>query len=132
VKGGRIKIKRAKGCNGVDIPLSPELKTALDAMPANDHLTYLVNAKGEPYTPQALGTKFAEWATEAGLPQCCRMHGLRKSRTAQLASRGASPHVIMAVTGHKSLSEVQRYADKFNRRRAADAAMALLKTGTEV
>jgi hypothetical protein len=27
---------------------------------------------------------------------------------------------------------VQRYADKFNRKVAADAAMALLKTGTEV
>jgi hypothetical protein len=38
----------------------------------------------------------------------------------------------MAVTGHKSLAEVQRYADKFNRRKAADAAMALLRTGTEV
>jgi len=39
----------------------------------------------------------------------------------------------MAITGHKSLSEVQRYADKFNRRQAADAAMArLLKTGTEL
>jgi hypothetical protein len=31
------------------------------------------------------------------------------------------------------LSEVQRYADKFNRRKAVDAAMALLlKTGTEL
>ena len=56
---------------------------------------------------------------------------LRKARTAQLASLGASPHVIMAITGHKSLSEVQRYADKYNRRKAADAGM-LLKTGTEL
>ena len=59
------------------------------------------------------------------------MHGLRKSRTAQLASKGAAAHLIMSVTGHKSLSEVQRYADKFNRREAADAAMALLQS-TEV
>jgi hypothetical protein len=38
----------------------------------------------------------------------------------------------MGITGHKSLAEVQRYADRFNRKVAADAAMALLKTGTEV
>jgi hypothetical protein len=39
----------------------------------------------------------------------------------------------MAVSGHKSLQEVQRYADRYNRRQAADAAMALLlKTGTRL
>ena len=131
VKAGRIKIRRAKGCNGVDIPISPELGAALAAMPATDHLTYLIAPKGT-YSPEALGKKFAEWATAAGLPPRCRLHGLRKARTAQLATAGASAHEIMAVTGHKSLSEVQRYADKFNRRKAADSAIALLKTGTEL
>src|SRR5262245_41259209 len=129
VKAGRIKIARAKGCNGVDIPLSPELAAALAAMPATG-LTSLVRPRGKPYTPAALGVKFAEWATEAGLPARCRLHGLRKARTAQFASQGASPHEIMSVTGHKSLAEVQRYADKFNRRKAADAAMARLLTKT--
>ena len=112
--------------------MAAEDTLALTAMPATDHLTYVVARNGEPHSPEALGKKFAEWATAAGLPPRCRLHGLRKARTAQLASLGASPHVIMAVTGHKSLSEVQRYADKFNRRKAADAAMALLKTGTEL
>jgi integrase len=131
VRDSRIRVARAKGCNAVDIPLSPELAEALGAMPVTDRLTYLVTPAGEPYSPEALGRRFAEWATEAGLPSRCRLHGLRKARTAQLASLGASPHTIMAVTGHKSLAEVQRYADKYNRRQAADAAMALLaKTGT--
>jgi len=103
------------------------------ALAVNDHLTYLVTGEGQPHTADRLGHKFAEWATVAKLPVRCRLHGLRKARTAQLASTGASAHEIMAVTGHKSLHEVQRYADKFNRRQAADAAMALLlKTGTEV
>jgi integrase len=128
VKAGRIRVARVKGCNAVDIPISPALQAALDAMPRNEHLTYLVNAKGQPYSAEQLGIKFAEWATEAGLPSRCRLHGLRKARTAQLASKGAAAHLIMAITGHKSLSEVQRYADKFNRREAADAAMALLQS----
>jgi integrase len=101
-------------------------------MPATHRLTYLIAPNGKPYSPEALGRRFAEWATAAGLPPRCRLHGLRKARTAQLASMGASTHQIMAVTGHKSVAEVQRYADKFNRRQAADAAMALLaRTGTE-
>jgi integrase/recombinase XerD len=133
VKAGRIRIARAKGCDAVDMPVSPELAAALAAMPATDRLTYLAGRDGQPYAPDQLGRRFAEWATQAGLPAGCRLHGLRKARTAQLASRGASPHTIMGITGHKSLAEVQRYADKFNRRQAADAAMALLlKTGTEL
>ncbi|HEY2230358.1 MAG TPA: hypothetical protein VGI22_21975 [Xanthobacteraceae bacterium] len=53
-------VARAKGCNGVDIPVSPELAAALDAMPASDHLTYLVLRNGEPYSPEQLGCKFAD------------------------------------------------------------------------
>ena len=41
------------------------------------------------------------------------------------------PRAFMSITGHKSLSEVQHYANKFNRREAGDAAMALLQS-TEV
>jgi integrase len=133
LRGGRISIRRAKGCNGVSIPVSPELSAALDATPSSDHLTLLVTHKGEPYAPDQLGLQFARWATAAGLPQRCRLHGLRKARSAQLATAGASTHEIMAVTGHKSLPELQRYAAKYDRSRAADAAMArLLRTGTEL
>jgi integrase len=131
VRGGRIVIRRLKGSRGVDIPLTTALRAAIEAMPDNGRLTYLVNASGQPYSPNWLGVNFARWAQAAGLPACCRLHGLRKSRTAQLAERGATAHQIMGVTGHKSLSEVQRYADKFDRRRAADAAMALLDDGDQ-
>jgi integrase len=131
VRNGRIVIKRAKGSRSVDIPLTNALRAAIEAMPDTGQLTYLVNASGQPYSPNWLGTNFARWAQAAGLPACCRLHGLRKSRTAQLAERGATAHQIMGVTGHKSLSEVQRYADKYDRRQAADAAMALLDDGDQ-
>jgi integrase len=125
IRDGRIRIARAKGCNAVDLAIPPALAAAIAAMPVTDHLAFL------PYTANHLGAKFAEWTTEAGLPSRCRLHGLRKARATQLAERGASTHQIMAVTGHKSVAEVERYAAKFNRRQAADAAMALLtKTGT--
>jgi hypothetical protein len=44
-----------------------------------------------------------------------------------MAENDATPHQIMAVTGHQSLEEVERYTRKAQRRKLADAAMAKLK-----
>jgi hypothetical protein len=35
--------------------------------------------RGKPLTPDALAKEFAKWATEAGLPEICRLHGLKKA-----------------------------------------------------
>jgi hypothetical protein len=37
------------------------------------------------------------------------LHGLRKAAARRLAEAGATPHQIAAVTGHKTLSEIERY-----------------------
>jgi hypothetical protein len=44
-----------------------------------------------------------------GLPNRCVPHGLRKAACRRLAEVGATAHQIMAVSGHKSLREVERY-----------------------
>ena len=74
VKDGRIHIARTHGSEDVDIPMSPELQTACDAMP-KAHLTYIVTAHGKPRSKYGLGNDFAKWVTEAGLPARCRLHG---------------------------------------------------------
>jgi hypothetical protein len=51
------------------------------------------------------------WCAAAGLPECTA-HGLSKVIARRLAERGASAHEIAAVTGHRTLAEVPRYADK--------------------
>ena len=56
----------------------------------------------------------------------CTPHGLRKACAAWLASKGASPHMIAAITGHVTLQEVTRYTEAANREKLADAAMELL------
>lgn len=48
----------------------------------------------------------------------------------KLADSGATPHEIMAITGHQSLKEVERYTKAVNRRKTADAAMAKLQGGS--
>jgi integrase len=123
VKNGRIRIKRTHGSRDVNILMSPELQAACDAMP-KEHLTYIVTAHDKPRSKYGLGNDFAKWATEAGLPPQCRLHGLKKGGMRRLAEDGATTHELMAMSGHKTLSEVQRYTDDADRQRLADQAVA--------
>ena len=81
---------------------------AIDAMPRS-HLTFIVTAYGKPRSKFGLGTDFAKWAREAGLPDHCRLHGLKKAGMRRGAEAGNTTHELMAFSGHKTLAEVQRY-----------------------
>jgi site-specific recombinase XerC len=120
VRNGRIRIERVKGSREVDIPLTPELAAAIDAMP-KVHLTFIVSQWGKPYTADALGKLFGRWATEAGLPKRCRLHGLKKGGMRRLAESGGTAHELMAISGHKTLAEVQRYTEEADRKKLADS-----------
>jgi hypothetical protein len=122
VKDGRIRIERRHGSADVDIPLTPELEAACDAMPRG-HLTYIVTAYGKPRSVAGLGNDFARWATEAGLPKRCRLHGLKKGGMRRLAEAGDTTHELMAISGHRTLSEVQRYTADADRKKLADSGM---------
>ena len=130
VKNGRIRIERTHGSNDVDIPMSPELQAACDAMP-KAHLTYIVTAYGKPRSKYGLGNDFAKWATEAGAPAHCRKHGLKKGGMRRLAEAGGTAHELMAISGHRTLSEVQRYTEDANRKLLADTGMAKKRTPGE-
>ena len=45
---------------------------------------------------------------DAGLPRRCELHGLRKAAARRLAEAGCSASEIMAITGKKTLAEVER------------------------
>jgi integrase len=121
--GTWISIARIHGSDAVDIPVSPELKAAIDAMPRS-HLTFIVTAYGKPRSKFGLGTDFAGWAREAGLPDHCRLHGLRKAGMRRGAEAGMSTHELMAQSGHKTLSEVDRYTKGANQKRLAGQGAA--------
>jgi integrase len=55
------------------------------------------------------------------------MHGLRKTAAKTLVEVGCTAHEIMAVTGHKSLAEVERYTRAANQKRMASAAIHRLE-----
>ena len=136
-KGLRLVYTQAKNEHRkpvqVSIPLHPELKAIIDATPSG-HLTFLITDRslncgraggGHPYTVESFGGWFHDRCAEAGLRRCTP-HGLRKACAAWLASKGASPHMIAAITGHVTLQEVTRYTEAANREKLADAAMELL------
>ncbi|MGR4930601.1 tyrosine-type recombinase/integrase [Bradyrhizobium sp. CAR08] len=126
ISHGRIRIERTHGSEDVDIPVSGDLQAACDAMPKK-HLTYIVTAYGKPRSKFGLGTDFAEWARAAGLPDRCRMHGLKKSGMRRRAEVGNTAHELMAFSGHKTLTEVQRYTEAANKKRLADSGAAKMR-----
>ena len=56
---------------------------------------------------------------EAGLPDRCKPHGLRKTAARRLAEAGCSASEIAAITGHKTLAEVERYTRATDQARLA-------------
>lgn len=95
--------------------LSVDHQHFLDAMP-NDRLLWIVTRTGAPRSVKGLSQWLSKSASDAGLPNDCTAHGLRKARAAALAESGASTHQIGAWTGHESLSEIAHYTKEADRK----------------
>ena len=128
VKDGRIRIARTHGSEDVEILMSPELLAACEEPCRRNTSPYIVTAYGKPRSKYGLGNDFAKWATEAGLPANCRLHGLKKGGMRRLAEAGGTAHELMPFSGHKRLTEVQRYTKDADRKKLADSAMAKLRS----
>ena len=131
VRDGWLTLTQAKNAENnpitLSIPIIPELVRIIDATPTG-HLAFVVTEFGRPFTANGFGNKFRQWCDEAGLPQCSA-HGLRKASAAWLAELGCSAKQIMAITGHQTLKEVERYVKSAEQRKLARAAMAKLAAG---
>jgi len=129
---GRLRFTQAKNEHRrpveMDIPVHPDLATIIAATPLVGHSTFLVTDYGQPVSAAGFGNKFREWCDQAGLSHCSA-HGLRKATAARLAERGATPHEIMAITGHRTLEEVERYTRAAQKPGLADSAMTKLIEG---
>ena len=106
----------------VEVPITDALQAAIDACPSN-HLTFLVTGQGRSFSDAGFTNWFRDRCNEAGLPNGLSAHGLRKARARLIAEKNGSAHAVAAVTGHKTISEVQRYTARFDRRKLAVEAM---------
>jgi integrase len=118
---GAIKIRQSKTGAVVTVPIMAELQAALDLLP-RDQLTFLQTAQGAAFTAAGLGNWFREVVRGAGLTDELSLHGLRKAAARRLAEAGCTTHEIAAITGHKTLAEIERYTREAEKARLARAA----------
>jgi integrase len=123
IRDGFLHVKQSKTGAEVGIPvtLMPQLQEIIAASPVK-HMTFIVSELGKPYTATGFSNWFRKACNKAGLPHCIA-HGLRKAAARRFAEAGCTAHEIMAITGHASLKEVERYTKGVNQRRLATVAM---------
>ena len=129
----KLRIERTHGSEDVEIPMSDMLAAAIDAMPKPQAykgvlpLTFVYTEYGKPHSKKGLGNDFARWVKEAGLPDRCRLHGLKKGGMRQRAEAGNTTHELMATSGHKTLAEVERYTKEADKKRLAKSGAAKMR-----
>lgn len=124
--GGCIDITQVKGRRGVAhtrllIPLHPELAAELASVPA-DAGAFVERVYGEAYSAEGFSNWFTRQARLAGLVDRTP-HGLRKAGARHHAEAGSGAPQIAAMTGHKSLAEVERYIRSAQQPKLARLAM---------
>jgi integrase len=128
IRDGVLTVRQQKTGVTLAIPVHPDLAKIIAATPTG-HLALLVTKSGKSYEPDDFSEQFRIWCDAAGLPQHVVFHGLRKAALTRLASLGCTVHEIAAISGHKSLKEVERYTKAADQARLARAAME--RFGTE-
>jgi integrase len=121
---GLLDLRRLKGSDDTIVPISAELRAAIDACAPFRHMTYLAAKNGAARSAKGLTGDFRAWCTAAGLPKRCRLHGLKKSSLTEFANASASVKEMQSVSGNKSLAVLQKYIDKADKARLAVQAMA--------
>jgi integrase len=128
--GRLLYVKQRKTGIELWIPLHPKLHAYLEGMKkrrsvrtvfAQNHI--LTNHYGMPWAPDSLRAAFKRHSAKIGLRDKM-LHGVRKTTASILGEIGCTALQIMAITGHQSLKEVQRYTQGAEKKRLAEEAMA--------
>ena len=133
IAGPRIRYRRAKTGQGVDLPILAELAAELVQLPRGQ-MPLIAREDGiAPYRNESFGNMFRGWVREAGLSGLAA-HGLRKAGARRLAEAGATEFEVMSFLGHGTAREASRYVAAANRASLADSGMAKLgaETGTKL
>jgi site-specific recombinase XerD len=128
---GKLRVKQVKrtraGQAMVEIPMHPDIAVVIAGTPKGQQ-AFLQNAWGRPFTANGGSDWFSRAARAAGLPQGYTAHGLRKGMCKRLADLGVQARDIAAITGHKSMREIEHYCEAYDKAKGAERAMAILLT----
>ena len=127
IRGGVLSVRQQKTGVSLSIPVHTQLQTIIDATPVNG-LAFLMTAAGRPFTAGGFSNWFRDMCNQAGLPKGTSAHGLRKAACRRLAEAGCSANVIAAISGHKSLQEIQRYTMAADQVRMAHAGIDAMQS----
>lgn len=130
VLDGHVVVRQEKTATPLEIPIHPRLSASIAAYDSG-HLIFIATQHGDPYTARGFGNWFTDSAKAAGLPAGRTAHGLRKAAARRLAEAGCTSHQIAAITGHKTLKEVERYTRAAAQKALAASAMERVNVGTD-
>jgi integrase len=128
---GVLRLKQNKTRTPLALPVHPELRRAVAAMPPGGKTLLITDRAGHAYNADDFSARFRDWCNEAGLPSRCNVHGLRKAACRRLAEAGCTAHEIKAISGHKSLKEVERYTEAVSQAKMARSAMDKIGGGCQ-
>lgn len=126
-----FELQQRKTGERLTIPQHPALREILAAWPKRS-VTILTNGAGRPYTVESYGNYMRDAIKAAGLPDRCKLHGLRKAAAVRLSEAGCTTHQIAAITGHRSLAEVERYTRKSSQKKLAREAIRVISLPKKV
>jgi len=118
-----FRVVQKKTGTALVVPVHPALAAIL-AKAKREHAVVLATEFGRPFTVKGFGQFMSAAIKAAGLPAHCKAHGLRKATARRLAEGDATAKQIAAVTGHKTLSEVEKYTAAANQPKLAQQAFA--------
>lgn len=122
LKDGLISIRTQKTGQWVHLLVGKTLQASIDATATGD-LAFLTTERGKPFSSVAsFGNWFAKRCKEAGLPDECRTHGLRKAGATIAADEGATAHELMAMYGWSRIGVAEIYTRDADRKRLARGA----------
>lgn len=128
-RSSTIEVKQEKTGEPLVIPAHMKLRTILDKSP-RQCVTILATSHGRPWVVESYGNFMADSIAAAGLGDRCVLHGLRKAAARRLAEAGCSSREIGSITGHRTLSEIDRYTKAVDQKALAKAAVVRLEEHT--
>ena len=129
-RDGVIRFTQKKTGQDVANELHPELRHIINASQIGIR-TFITTPEGKPYTSGGFGVWFKSTCAEAGLPDHCTAHGLRKAFARRGAEANLGAPTIAAMGGWRSLKEVQHYCDAADRELMARQGTAAMAKGAK-
>ena len=125
IRAGRIKVVQEKTGAELEIDIHPDLRIAIKAYSAKG-LSLIGDDRGRPIKRPAFSHMMRSAISEAGLPAKCKPHGLRKAALRVMSENGATGKQMMAVSGHKTTKELDRYTAAADQPTLARSAISLI------